>query len=124
MGDIMNNEAKIRTFEKAQQELVDYFKKKMKLCADEVLSTFYTDVTQYADTDAHVNYLNYLKDVFRDEIIREVAEADYSHYSWAHSIRMALMEQYPEKIQSKIITDLQGKIVSLEDQIEQMRKYR
>ena len=110
-------------FEKAQQELVDTFKLKLKKAAEEVLSDLYTDVSSYASSDAHMNFYNYLKDELRESFIKEVSEK-YGHYSWAHSIRMELMKIYPEILSNKIIEDLQEQIKSLKDTIQQLHERR
>lgn len=107
-------------FSKAQLDLLDLFKDRMKKVADSVLSDFYCDVLNYATTDAHTNYHNFLRDEFKESFIKEIA-TEYAHYSWAHSIRIKLLEEYPEVLRNKIIDDLQGRIKSLEEHIEQLR---
>ncbi len=110
-------------FNEAQQELVDRFKEKLKKVSEETLSNLYTDVCNYAASDAHVNYHQYLQDEFQKVIFSRVTE-EGGHYSWAHSIRMRLLHDYPDKLRSKIIVDLEERIKSLEQHIEDMRKYR
>jgi hypothetical protein len=110
-------------FGKAQQALIDKFKDRMKRAADEVLGELYSDCTQFAVTDAHTNYHNYLKDHFRESLIKEITE-EYGHYSWAHDIRMTLMQKYPNAIRTKIIDDLEGTIRTLKNHIEQLQRNR
>ena len=117
------SEDTIQRYEIEQQALIDRFKNKLKLALEDVLGSMYCDVSIHADTDAHTNYLNYLKDHFKESLTQEIVDG-YSHYSWAHGIRMQLLEKYPEKIGSKIISDLQDKVKSLEDHIEQLRRFR
>jgi len=107
-------------FEKAQQELIDRFKVRMKDAAQGVLDSMYCDVSNYATTDAHTNYRNYLRDEFESAIKNEILR-DYSYHSWAHSIRMELLKQHPEELQTKIISDLQERVESLEDHMQQLR---
>lgn len=107
-------------YAKAQQELIDKFKSKMKDACEDILGTIYVDCAQWAVTDAHTNYHNYLKEYFRESLLKEITE-EYSHYSWAHSIRKTLLEKYPEKISNKIIEDLNDRVKSLEEHIEQLR---
>jgi len=76
-------------FGQAQQALIDKFKLLMDDAADKVISDFYTDVAQYASTDAHTNYHNYLRDEFKASLIEEIT-TKYGLYSWAHSIRMII----------------------------------
>lgn len=109
-------------FNKAQQALIDKFKVKLKNAAEVVLGELYSDVCNYAADDAHTNYHNYLRDEFKASLIREVTE-QYSHYSWAHSIRMELLKLHPEQLQNKIISDLQDRIKSLEEHITSLRRY-
>lgn len=109
-------------FSKAQEELIESFKSKIKSSIESVLCGLYTDVGNSATTDAHTNYYNYLKSIFRDSIIKEVA-SESGHYSWAHGIRMELLKNHPEAIQCKIIDDLQETVKSLESHIEQLRRF-
>lgn len=113
----------VSKFEQDQQRLVDAFKSRMKDAAETVLSDLYTDVLNYADTDAHTNYRNYLRDKFRESFRKEICE-DYSHYSWAHDIRMLIYNEHKEQLQNKIIEDLQDRIKSLEEHLDQMRRFR
>lgn len=114
------SEEVIKAYEKAQADLIEKFKAKLKNAAEDVLDTVYCDVSNHADSDAHTNYHNYLKDHFRESLTKEITE-DYSHYSWAHGIRMTLLAQYPELLKTKIISDLQDKIKGMEEHIEQLR---
>lgn len=113
----------ISKFEQEQQRLFDSFKIKMKQVCENTLSDLYTDVVNYADTDAHINYHNFLRDEFRQSFVEEITSKN-GHYSWAHDIRMKILEQHKDVLQNKIITDLQDRIKSLEEQIEQMRRWR
>lgn len=107
----------------AKAELIEKFKSQMKLAAESVLSDLYTDVSLHAAGDDFQNYRNVLQSELSKSFTEEISDK-FGHYSWAHGIRMKLMEAYPEKIQNKIIEDLQGRIKSLEEHIEQMRRYR
>jgi len=117
------NDQIVSKYELEVQIQIDIFKAKMRKISEEVLGQIYCDCMNYADTDAHINYHNYLKDHFRESLIKEITEG-YQHYSWAHGIRMELLAKYPKEISNKIITDLQGKIKSLEEHIEQLRRFR
>lgn len=117
----MNIEILEKEFGEAQQAICDKFKLKMKSLADEIIGEFYCDVTNYASTDAHINYHNYLRNEWRKSFIEGVT-TKYSHYSDFHHIRMDLLNNHHERLQNKIISDLQEKIISLEDHIEQLRK--
>lgn len=111
-------------FESKQQELLEKFKVQIKNVADSVISDFYTDVTPYAEVDAHVNFTNKLRDEIYNEIVHEI-KSKHSHYSWAHTIRMALLKQHKDELQNKIIEDLQEKVKSLEERIHEMiARYR
>jgi hypothetical protein len=112
-----------KKFGEAQQALLERFKKDMKDAADVVLDSLYTDVSNYATTDAHTNYHQYLKDQFSESLTKEIS-SEYGHYSWAHHIRMRLLKDHKDVLQNKIVEDLQEKIKSLEEHIEQMRKRR
>lgn len=110
-------------FNKAQAELIDSFKTKLKSAAEDVLGTMYADVANYAATDAHVNYHNFIRDEFRKSLTKEIAEG-YGQYSWAHGVRMTLLEKYPDVLRNKIISDLQERVKSLEEHNEQLRRSR
>lgn len=110
-------------FGQAQQALIDKFKLLMNDAADKVISDFYTDVAQYASTDAHTNYHNYLRDEFKASLIEEIT-TKYGLYSWAHSIRMIILEKHRDTLTNKIIEDLQQRIKSLESHVEQLQSRR
>lgn len=110
-------------FAKAQQELVDNFKLKLEDAAKVTLSKLYTDVTNFAATDAHTNYHNFLRDEFRDSLKKEIS-SEHGHYSWAHGIRMELLNQHADVLRTTIITDLQGRIKSLEEHVRQLQERR
>lgn len=103
----------MKTFAEQQQELCDGFRKQLESVAENVFSKFYTDVTPYAETDATINFENKLRDEIYQEIVNEI-KSKHSHYSWAHSIRMALLKQHKEELQNKIIEDLQEKVKTAE----------
>lgn len=110
-------------FGEAQQAAVDTFKNHLKKAFDESMSVFYTDVVNYAATDAHTNYHNYLRDEFRNSFIKEIT-TQYGHYSWAHSIRMEILAKHRDVLQNKIISDLEEKIESLKNEINQIYERR
>lgn len=110
-------------FGHAQQELIDKFKLRLKDAADAAISDLYTDVAPFAATDAHTNYHNYLRDEIRASLIEEVT-TKYGHYSWAHSIRMTILEVHSDVLRNKIIEDLQQRIQSLEEHIQQLQSRR
>lgn len=112
-----------KRFAEAQQQLLDSFKEKLKTVADVVLSDVYTDVSNFAAGDAYTNYHNLLRDEAREEFRAEIV-GKYGQYSWAHGLRMLLLEHHKAEISNKIIEDLQETIVSLKSQIEQIEKWR
>lgn len=103
----------MKTFEQQQQELLDNFKISIGRIAEETISKFYTDVTPYAETDASINFKNAIRDEVHDELVHEIAN-EHTNYSWAHSIRMALLKNHKEELQNKIIEDLQEKVKEAE----------
>lgn len=111
----------MKTFEEQQQELVDIFKEKMKNVCEDVIGDFYSDVTPYAEHDATINFKNELRKEIYAEIVKEI-KSEYSHYSWAHSIRMALLKQHKEELQNKIIEDLQEKLKAAEQRYFELCK--
>ena len=119
----MNREELEKKFAEAQAGLVESFKHRLRSAHEEVLGNLYTDVVNYAAEDAHVNYHNYLRDEFRASLIEEVT-SKYGQWSWAHSCRMKILEKHKDVLQNKIIEDLQEQVKSLENQIEQLRRYR
>lgn len=110
-------------FLKAQQEIVDDFRAKLLNVCESVMSVFYCDLTPYAIGDAHINFKNALRDELKESLTKEIA-SEYGHYSWAHSIRMSLLNQHKDVLQNKIIEDLQEKIKSLEERWDEMLKRR
>lgn len=120
----MTKEEIERDFIKAQQEMIDSFKVKLTKAADEAISSLYTDTSIYhAIGDARTNFFNQLRDECYDEFKKDIISQG-SHFSWAHSIRMFLLQNHKEDISNKIIEDLQDKVKWLEKHIEDIRKYR
>lgn len=110
-------------FSEGQQAVLESFKRKLKDACDDAISSFYTDVTNFATTDAHTNYHEHMRNEFKESLRREVTE-EYGHYSWAHSMRMEILEKHKDQLQNKIISDLQDRIKSLNKHIEDLRRYR
>ena len=117
-------ETTLEAFEKAQAELVDAFKAKMKKIAEEVLSDLYTDVSTYAVQDAHINFKNALRDELSEAFRKEILSPEYGQYSWGANMRKALLENHSDEIRTALISDLQGTIKTQEEHIEQLRRYR
>lgn len=113
----------MKTFEEQQAELLNNFQRQMKNICDDVISSFYTDITPFAETDATINFTNKLRDEIYNEIVKEIA-SEYSYHSWAHSIRMALLRDHKEELQNKIIEDLQEKLKQKDDTINQLYNRR
>ena len=111
-------------FSGAQVELIDKFKAKLRDACDDVIGKMYTDVSSYATTDAHTNYHNFLRDEFAAELRQTVTVAEYGHYSWGARMREELLKKYPEQLQTAIIADLQSRIKSLNERIEQLEEWR
>jgi len=99
----------MKTFEQQQQELINEFKLKMKSVCESLLSEFYTDITPYAKTDASINFKNAIRDEVYNSLVNEIAN-EHGMYSWAHTIRMALLKNHKDELQNKIIEDLQEKV--------------
>lgn len=110
-------------FAKAQQDMVDSFKKQLTKVAEEAISTIYTDTSLHAVNDAQINFRNQFRDEIRKEFESEI-KSKYSYFSWAYDMRMLLLKNHKEEISNKIIEDLQDRVKSLEDHIEQMRRFR
>lgn len=107
-------------FEKSQQDLIETFKEKLQEVAKDVINDFYSNVTPYAETDAHINFVQALRADIYNELVNEI-KSQHTHYSWASSIRMALLRDHKE-LQNKIIEDLQGKIKTLEAHLESAQR--
>jgi len=108
-------------FEQAQSQQIERFKLKMREAFEDVLGTFYCDVSIHAATDAHQNYRNHLREELRDSFVKEIAQ-DYSYQSWAHGIRMKLLKDHPDQLRNKIIEDLTERNASLESHLDQLRR--
>lgn len=106
-----------------QQEVIDNFKTELSKAANSAIQDLYTDVTIHAEGDFYLNYKQLLRDEIKQSFVEEIVSAN-SHYSWAHEIRMEILEKYPNIIQLKIIADLQEKIASLQSEAEQLRRMR
>lgn len=107
-----------RRFAEAQRDVMDEFKLRMLKVVHDSLSDFYCGVSVHAVTDAHTNFREALRDEMGDSFCSEIS-SENGHYSWAHSIRMKILETHPEALKNKIIEDLQEKIKSLEGQLDQ-----
>ena len=110
-------------FEKAQQELVDSFKSRLTDALENVMSTFYCDISPHAETDAHTNFKNALWDEIYADFKKEIA-SEYSYHSRAATLRMDLLKNHKEEISNKIIEDLQEQVKSMKEHIDQLRRYR
>ncbi len=107
-------------FCESQQRLVDAFKQRLVNICNNTLGDLYADVLNYATTDAHVNYHNFLRDEFRESFKKEISEG-YGMYSWAHGIRMELLKSHADVLRNRIISDLEEKIASQERTIDELR---
>lgn len=111
----------MKTFEQQQSDLIFDFKKQMMMVCEEIISGFYTDVTPYAEVDAHINFTNKLRDEVYNELVLEIS-SEHTMYSWASTIRMALLEKHKDQLQNKIIQDLQEIIERKNNEIEILHK--
>lgn len=110
-------------FEKEVQRIVDNFKARLKSEADKVIGELYTDIIPYAETDAVTNFRQSFRDEITQEFQKEIS-SEHGHYSWAHHMRMNLLKHHKEELQNTIIKDLQEKIESQDERMEQMRIWR
>jgi hypothetical protein len=108
-------------FNEAQQQLMNKFKKQLSSISEDVLSDFYSNVTPYAETDAHINFKNALRDEIYNDLVKEIS-SENGMYSWAHTIRMSLLKNHKEELSTKIIEDLQEKISNLEHKLFEIQK--
>lgn len=106
----------MKSFEEAQQEVVDNFKTKLSGVCKSVLADFYCDVSPYAETDAHTNFTNMLRDELKEYFCKDISER-WDHHSWAATIRAKLLSDHRDVLQNKIIEDLHGKIESLKNEL-------
>lgn len=121
---IRENQTEIEEkYSKAQQELIDKFKAKLEKAANDTIGSLYCDISPWATTDAHTNYHNYLKDIFRQSLVKEISN-QHGMYSWAYDIRMMLLKQYKEELQNKIIQDLQEQVERMGQEIKQLYERR
>lgn len=110
-------------FAKAQQDLIDDFKRALEREVSSVLSKFYTDITPYAETDIHINYYNRLREEMREELMSEFLEQD-SVYSWAATCREILLKTKRHELQNAIIKDLEEKLRIEKDRCLQLERRR
>ena len=110
-------------FASEQNLLLEGFKSKMKRVCEDVLGTFYTDVSTYAVTDAHINFKNALWNEVYADFKKEIT-SEHGQYSRAHTLRMDLLKNHREEISNKIIEDLQEMVKSKDEHIEQLREMR
>jgi hypothetical protein len=99
--------------QKEAQQLIDWFKEKLKKSAEEVLSDFYCKIMPYAETDSWTNFRNELLDGFRNYGNRKIqAEYDFKE------IRQAIFTEYRDEIIQDLNQDLVKEVEDLKRTIE------
>lgn len=103
--------------EKAAQELIDKFKEKIRLVADEVITDFYCDVAIYIKQDSWQNFRNEIMDGLRNYNNRKIQnEWDFKE------IRQAILKEHREDIIEDLNQDMVKEIESLKEQLERLHE--
>jgi len=104
---------------KDAQALMDAFKEKLKIVAEEVIGDFYCDVAIYIESDSWTNFRNELMDGFRNYDNRKIqGKYDFKE------IRHAILKNHKEDIVEDLNQDLLKEIASLKEHIEFLNKLR
>ena len=97
---------------KQAQELLVDFKKKMLVICEETLSTLYTDVSAYIESDQWTNFRNEILDGMRNYNNRKIqGEYDFK------KIRESILANHREDIIADLNQDMVGEIESLKKQL-------
>jgi len=98
------------------QLLLNDFKNKFEAIAKEVLSQLYTDVTQFIDSDAWLNFRNDMMDGMRDYPNVKI----HALYNFK-AIRAQIYKEHREEIIADLNQDHLDKIADLEKQVERLQ---
>jgi hypothetical protein len=107
----------MKSFAEEQQRLLDEFSDRLKREAEAVIGKLYTDVTPYAEIDAHLNFTNALWDEVKEDFAKEIT-SEYNWLSRAGTLRAHLLKNHREALQTKIIEDLEARIKTLQFRID------
>lgn len=102
---------------KEAQQLISGFKELLKKAAEEVISTLYTDVVEYIETDSWRNFRNQIMDGFQNYNNRKIQSA----YDFKE-IRQAILKEHREDIIKDLNQDMVKEIESLKKIIELMHE--
>lgn len=103
--------------EKEAQQLIDNFKKQLAKAADEAITTLYTDVAVYIESDSWGNFRNQIMDGFKNYNNRKIQnEWDFK------KIRQEIYKEYREEIITDLNQDLVEQNEALKKQIDDLRK--
>lgn len=100
------------------QALLNSFRTAMLKVCEEALSTLYTDVAIYIETDSWTNFRNQLLSGLQNYGNRKVqAEYDFK------TIRQAILKEHRSDIISDLNEDMVSEIESLKKELEQERDF-
>lgn len=105
--------------EKEAQALIDRFKERLKVVADEIIGELYCDVAVHIESDSWTNYRNELMDGFRNYDNRKVqGEHDFKE------IRQAILKNHREDIIADLNQDMLKEIGDLKSVIRSLQRLR
>lgn len=97
--------------------LIESFKSKMRIAANDIISDLYVDIPDYIESDSWTNYRNKLLEGLCDYRNREPYRYDFQ------KIRQAIYEQFKEEIKKDLNQDLLEEVESLKKQLEREREF-
>lgn len=100
------------------QAMVEHFKSKMRILANEIISEVYCDIPDYIESDSWANFRNTLLSGLCDYRNKEKYRYDFQ------KIRQAIYAENKEEISKDLNQDLLEEIESLKKSLEYERSLR
>lgn len=100
--------------------LIERFKSKVRICAEETISELYCNLLPHIETDSWTNYREQCRlELYKFYVKSETASVEEA---WASSVREAIFKEYRAELEKGIIADLNKRISNLEEIIRDRYK--
>ncbi len=105
--------------QKEAQDLIDKFKEKLKIAADEAIGDFYCGVMPFIESDSWTNFRNAIMDGFKNYNNRKI-QGEYNF----KEIRQQILKEYRDDLIKDLNQDMVKETEQLKETINTLQELR